>query len=100
MTTPRYLQHARDNLAGAVETAQRAEVRAKLATRRGLAYAAVNDEGTVYLVSRDGQVIGELHHPPETGALTDWRARPAGDPGRVLGPFRTARQAAAALLST
>jgi len=100
MTTPRYLQHARDHLAAAEETAKRAEVRAMLATRRGLAYAAANDEKTVYLVSQDGQVIGELHHTAASGALADWHARPTGAPGRVLEPFRTARQAAAALLST
>lgn len=97
MTVPRYLQQARDDLAAAAATARRAEVRAKLAARRGLAYAKINDEGTVYLVSQDGTVIGELRHRAGSG-FSDWCARPDGDPGRVLGPFRTARQAAAALL--
>lgn len=99
MTTPRYLQQARDSLAAAAETAKRAEVRAKLAARGGLAYAAANNERTVYLVTQDGKVIGELRHDPaNAGALIDWQALPDGDPGRALGPFRTARQAASALL--
>lgn len=100
MTTPSYLQSARDDLAAATATARRAEVRAKLATRPGLAYAAVDDERTVYLVSHDGQLIGELHHPANTGALTHWYARPDADPGAELGPFRTGRQAASALRHT
>ncbi|MGH3910487.1 MAG: hypothetical protein ACRDRM_06610 [Pseudonocardiaceae bacterium] len=100
MTTPRYLQQAQDDLAAATATAMRAEVRANLATRRGLAYAAVDDERTVYLVSHDGHIIGELHHPADTGAFTNWHARPDADTRRELGPFNTARQAAAALLHT
>lgn len=100
MTTPKYLQQARDSLAAATETARRAEVRAKLATRSGLAYAAANSDQTVYLVTNEGQVIGELHHPADASATTDWHALPDSDPSRAIGPFRTARQAAAALLPT
>lgn len=96
--TPRYLQRAREELAAADTRARRAEVRAELARRPSLAYAAVNDAKTVYLVTYDGHVIGELHHSPNAGALAEWRAWPDGD-YLELGPFRTARQAASALLA-
>ncbi|MGH3566693.1 MAG: hypothetical protein ACRDRH_11805 [Pseudonocardia sp.] len=81
MTTPKYLQQARDSFAAAAETARRAEV----LTRSGLAYAAANGEQTVYLVCHEGQFIGELHHPIDNGALTDWHAVPDRDPGHALG---------------
>lgn len=96
--TPRYLQRAREELATADTRARRAEVRAELAGRPNLAYAAVNDAKTAYLVTYGGHVIGELHHSPHAGALAEWRAWPDGD-YLELGPFHTARQAAAALLA-
>jgi hypothetical protein len=96
--TPRYLQRAHEELEAADARARRAEVRTELAGRPSLAYAAVNDAKTVYLVAYDGHVIGELRHSANSGALAEWRAWPDED-YLELGPYRTARQAAAALLA-
>ncbi len=97
MNTPDYFQQARADLAAAVDETIRAEVRAKLANRPGLMFAAANTAMTVYLVTYEGQVIGELHHPAGAG-FAEWRALPAGSTDQILGPFRTGREAATALL--
>lgn len=98
MTTPNYLQQAHAALAAGAAAVKRAEARAKLVNRPGLAYAAANDKRTSYLVSYQGEVIGELHHSRDAGALTGWRARLSADLSHELGPFHTGRQAAVALL--
>lgn len=90
------LRRANAKLAEAAADVQRARTSAALASRPGLAYAAVGDAASCYLVSQDGRVIGELFHDSAAGAISDWYAQLLGS-NRRLGPFRTARQAAVAL---
>lgn len=85
-------------LAATIDTTLRVETLAVLADRPGLAYATANVTRTVYLVTYYGKLIGELRHQPNDGAISGWRARPIGEGAREIGPYRTARQAAAALL--
>lgn len=96
MTNPEHLDAARMELDRAAAIASEAEVRADLADRPGLAYAAVDHEQEVFLVSHEGRVLGKLRHPAAAGALAGWFACP--DHGPEVGPFHTARHAAVALL--
>lgn len=75
----------------------RQEVAAQLRARRGLHYASIGDEWTgPNLVAYNGEVVGETR-TESPGAFRDWYATPV-DGTSEMGPFVTARAAAAALI--
>lgn len=69
-------------------------------TGPGLWYAALTPDESTYVVGCNGSVIGQLWRGPGGHLLRGWTAGPlnAPAPGRI-GPFHTARAAAAALAS-
>jgi hypothetical protein len=64
----------------------------------GLRYAPTSGDRSSYVVACDGQPIGQLWPGPGRHVIGGWTAAPFGSTDR-LGPFHTARAAAAALAS-
>jgi hypothetical protein len=62
----------------------------------GLRYAPTSGDRSSYVVACDGQAIGQLWPGPGRHVIGGWTAAPFGNTDR-LGPFHTARAAAAAL---
>lgn len=62
----------------------------------GLRYASMSADRSSYVVGCDGQAIGWLWPSAEKYVFGGWTAAPFGTSDR-LGPFRTARAAAAGL---
>jgi hypothetical protein len=62
----------------------------------GLRYAPATADLSSYVVGCDGQAIGRMWRGPEGHLLGGWTCAPFGATDR-LGPYQTARAAAAAL---
>jgi hypothetical protein len=96
--TPSALSTAETKFAAASTELRRQAVAAELRERRGLHYASIGDDRTgPHLVVYNGEVVGELH-TTSPGILKDWYAVPIGSTTEV-GPFVTARAAAAGLIT-
>jgi hypothetical protein len=65
-------------------------------SRPGLRYAPTSAARSSYVVACDGHPIGQLWPGPGRHVIGGWTAAPFGSTER-LGPFHTARAAAAAL---
>ncbi|MFD8440188.1 hypothetical protein ACFV2I_34585 [Streptomyces microflavus] len=94
--SPELLDAANANYTAALTDLHRQEVIATLRNRTGLHYASVGAERTgPNVVVFDGKVVGETR-TTSPGVLHDWYA--VGQDGREIGPFTTARAAAASLI--
>ena len=90
-------------LASAVDAADRADARLyaaraldEVTSLPGLRYAPTSPDQAVYVVGCDGQALGRMWRGPEGNLLHGWTCAPVGATDR-LGPFKTARAAAAGL---
>lgn len=92
---------ARSRAAAAAAEVDRMEVTAKLCEHDRLAFASLTgDQLGPMLVTYQHKPIGELHTTSPSG-LHDWYAQPyteGGFLGASVGPFGTARAAAASLI--
>ena len=68
----------------------------QVTSRSGLRYAPLSPDQRSYVVACNGEVIGQLWRGEEGHVLGGWTAARLGGTDR-LGPFHTARAAAAAL---
>ncbi|WP_158767824.1 hypothetical protein [Streptomyces sp. NRRL F-5702] len=94
--SPNSLTSAEAEYAAAVQKLHREEVAATIRNREGLHYASVGEERSgPNLVAHNGNIIGETH-TESPGILHDWYAVEAD--GKKIGPFVTARAAAAGLI--
>ncbi|MFC9916346.1 hypothetical protein [Streptomyces sp. NPDC127197] len=94
--SPEAVATAETTFDAAVVAMHRQEVAAELRSRNGLHYASIGDDRLgPNLVAYNGQILGETH-TTSPGAFRDWYATPL-DSKNDLGPFPTARAAAAAL---
>ncbi len=67
-----------------------------ITSQPGLRYATIAPDSPEYVVGCDGQALGRMWRGPTGGLLHGWTCAPFGANDR-LGPFHTARAAAAAL---
>ena len=97
------VQRAEDDLAAAEAVIYRERARAALLALDRLAYGPLDLDQTEYLVTHRRRELGTLRpeRPDNPGApVCDWYAHPVdAAPGVEVGPYRLARQAAAALLN-
>ncbi len=73
-----------------------AEAFHNVTSQPGLRYATVGPDSPEYVVGCDGQALGRMWRGPAGGLLHGWTCAPFGAIDR-LGPFHTARAAAAGL---
>jgi hypothetical protein len=92
------LDTAEADLAAAEATAVWARTRAARAAAPGLMYLATTPNADTYEVTREGILLGHLHHDPAESVLRGWTGHAGEDcGGEELGPHLTARQAANAV---
>jgi hypothetical protein len=87
---------ADDEIAGAEVRLMTAEATIEVTTAGGLRYAPISLDHGCYIVGCDGQLLGHLRPGVPGRVLHGWMAT-TFDGATTLGPFLTARAAAAAL---